>query len=198
VAIGNEVDSYFNGRRGEISQYATLMNNIRPVIERLWPGAQVTVNFTWESAGHIRDYRAITDTMDVFSYTYYPLNPDFTVKNVGEIEGHIRTMVDSAQGRPLILQELGYPSGSLNKSSEDLQAQFVERSLRASKSHGSKIIAINYLWMSDLPDSVVEEFAKYYNLPGVERFKSYLATMGMLDKEGRPKKAWDVFQRESR
>ncbi|HWP86055.1 MAG TPA: hypothetical protein VNN17_12740 [Terriglobia bacterium] len=194
VAIGNEVDQYFKSRGGEIGPYATLLKNITPVVRRLWPGAAVTVNFTWEAAHEMARYRPITDRMEVFSFTYYPLNSDFTVRSPSQIEGHIKTLVQAAAGRPLILQELGYPSGSANRSSEDLQAQFVERSLRAAQSYGDKIIAINYLWMSDLPDSVVEEFAKYYQLPNAEKFKSYLATMGMFDKNGRPKKAWSVFQ----
>lgn len=198
VAIGNEVDQYFKHHQNEVDQYAKLMAAIAPVIRRLWPNAQVTVNFTWEAADRVRDYQPIFDQMDVVSFTYYPLNPDFTVKNVSEIDGHFRKLSEAAGRKRIILQELGYPSGAANKSSEEKQAQFIERSIRAARALGNQMIAMNFLWMSDLPDSVVEEFAKYYNLPNADRFKSYLATMGMFDTQGRPKQAWSVFQKEAR
>lgn len=197
VAIGNEVDQYFKNHRNEIGPYANLMRGIAPVIRRLWPNAQVTVNFTWEAADRVSDYKPIFDQMDVVSFTYYPLNPDFTVKSVNEIDGHFRKLAEAAAGKKIVLQELGFPSGAANRSSEEKQAQFVERSIRAARSLGDKVVAMNFLWMSDLPDSVVEEFAKYYNLPNADRFKSYLATMGMFDTQGRPKPAWSVFQKEA-
>lgn len=198
VAIGNEVDQYFKNHRGEIGQYATLMREITPVIHRLWPNAKVTVNFTWEAAKEMRDYRPILDTMEIASFTYYPLNPDFTVKSVDQVEGHLDSLIRAADGRKVILQEIGYPSGTANGSSDQQQADFVERAIRAAKSRSNSIVGMNFLWMSDLPDSVVEEFAKYYKLPNAEKFKSYLATMGLFDKNGKPKPAWEAWRREAR
>ncbi|MBM3738430.1 MAG: hypothetical protein FJW39_21830 [Acidobacteria bacterium] len=59
------------------------------------------------------------------------------------------------------------------------------------------VMAANFVWMSDLPDSVVEDLTKYYSLAGNSNFREYLATLGYFDKNGRAKPAWDVLRREA-
>jgi hypothetical protein len=51
--------------------------------------------------------------------------------------------------------------------------------------------------MSDLPDNVTQQLSEYYKLPGADRFKAFLATMGLHDTLGRPKPAWQVYRSEA-
>jgi hypothetical protein len=50
--------------------------------------------------------------------------------------------------------------------------------------------------MSDFSDQQANNFARYYgeNVPGVDRFRAFLKTLGMFDDHGRPKKSWQVFK----
>jgi hypothetical protein len=57
---------------------------------------------------------------------------------------------------------------------------------------------VNFTFMSDFSDSLVKSFTAYYRMPGVERFGSFLKTLGMFDDQGRPKKAWPVFEKKVR
>src|SRR6185369_465623 len=96
-------------------------------------------------------------------------------------------------GKDVFIQEVGYPSDAKNASSEDKQAQFIQNFFRAMEQQ-PKIVAANFVWMSDLPESVVNEFSKFYRLANSDRFKAYISTLGLFDRSGRPKKGWAAFQ----
>ena len=52
------------------------------------------------------------------------------------------------------------------------------------------------LFMSDLPKAMVEFFGGYYGSQNAA-FKAYLETLGLRERSGKPKPAWDVFRREA-
>jgi hypothetical protein len=60
------------------------------------------------------------------------------------------------------------------------------------------VIGMTYLFMSDLPKALVESFGQYYNQPGSDKFKAFLATLGLFDGSGNPKPAWEVFERNTK
>ena len=76
-----------------------------------------------------------------------------------------------------------------------MQAEFYGDVIRALE-ESDKFVFVNFFLMSDLPDEMVNDFAKYYKLPDVDLFKSYLQTLGIFDKNGNPKPAWYVLKRE--
>ena len=106
-------------------------------------------------------------------------------------------MIDAGGKHKVLFQEIGCPSATRLNSSEERQGHFLEQAFHVLKENKDRIIAANILWMSDLPDSLVDQFGKYYSLPGNENFKAYLATLGLFDKQGKPKLAWKVFEREA-
>jgi hypothetical protein len=199
LAIGNEVDSYFKSRGREIEPYARMLDGVRSTITSGFPDAQFTVNFTRDAASDLdRKYRPLSDRGDFVSFTYYPLNFNFTMKAPSSADGDIKAMVDAAGSRQMLLQEVGYASSERLKSSEEKQAEFYRNVFAALERHQGRIIAANFLFMSDLPESTVEELGNYYRLPLFKgNFKAYLATLGLFDREGRPKPAWDVFRQSA-
>ena len=50
--------------------------------------------------------------------------------------------------------------------------------------------------MVDLQEWMVYDFAKYYDLKGQVNFKAYFATLGLFDRTGRSKSAWEVLKTE--
>jgi len=99
-------------------------------------------------------------------------------------------MVDLAKGRPLILQEVGYPSSAILSSSDQKQAQFVTQVFRAWKANGNRIPFLNFFLLHDLPTQSCIELAKYYGLPSDRNFQSFLCSLGLRQSDGRPKLAW--------
>jgi hypothetical protein len=197
LTVGNEVDSYFNARRNDIAPYARLIAAIAGPAHELFPDALFSVNFTAGAAAQIDRYRAITDLLDVLSFSYYPLNADFTMRDPGVADTDVRQMVEAARGKRVLFQEIGYASATRLRSSEERQAEFLGRVFGAVRAHADRIEHARILFMSDLPQSVVDTLASYYKAPNSENFKAYLQTLGLFDQQGRPKAAWSVFEREA-
>ena len=82
-------------------------------------------------------------------------------------------------------------------SSEEIQARFLENVFTTLKENRERVLAANILWMSDIAQSLVDQFGEYYKLPNSENFKAFLGTLGLSDRNGKPKAAWSVFQREA-
>ncbi len=198
ITLGNEVDSYFNSRRSDITRYARLLEAVTPEVRALFPGAPLSVNFTAGAAAHMERYRSILDRIDVVSFSYYPLNPDFTMRAPSAAGDDIRGMVEAAQGKDVLFQEIGYASASRLNSSEAKQAEFLQQVFAALSAHASRVVHARILFMSDLPQPVVDSLASYYKAPHSENFKAYLETLGLFDQQGRPKLAWRVFEREAK
>ncbi len=198
VAIGNEVNAYFDDRKAEIDQYARLLDRVIGTVRTSFPGALFTVNFTSDAVSRLQsDYKAITSKVDFISFTYYPLNADFAVKEVDQVKIDLQRMIDAAGDRKVLFQEIGCPSARSLKSSEEKQAKILEQVFHVLKENKDRVMAANILWMSDIPDSLVEQFGQYYQLPNSENFKAYLATLGLFDQQGKAKLAWRVFEREA-
>lgn len=198
VAIGNEVDVYFATHQSEIAEYALLLRRVLPVVREQFPEALFTVNVSFGGISRLDTLREITDLIDCYSFTYYPMNDDFTMRAPASILEDLPRMVAAAGQKPLILQEVGYASAERLNSSNAKQAEFVTRVFEALRQHRGRVMGAAFLFMSDLPPTTVDELTRYYKLSNSENFKAYLATLGLRTTNGTPKPAWDAFVREGR
>jgi hypothetical protein len=199
IAIGNEVDPYFMKHLDEVNAYHQLLINIFPVVKKLFPGATVTVNFTFEALSHLnKELKPLFDIGEIFSVTYYPLNPDFTVRQPDVIKSDFKLIMAAASTKRVMFQEVGYPSAELLGSSPDKQALFLDMFFDQLRKSQPQAIGMTYLFMSDLPKSLVDSFGDYYNQPGSDKFKAFLATLGLFDGAAKPKPGWSVFERNAK
>jgi hypothetical protein len=198
VMIGNEIDGYFKGHRDQVADYAALFRAGADKVKQIVPGVPVSTTITFDGTSLADSlFKGLLGECDFFSVTYYPLRPDFTVRDPGDVAKDISKIIAAAGGKPILLQEVGYPSGSLNGSSEEKQAQVFGNVLDQLNAHRAQFIGANFFLMSDLSDPVVDGLAQYYSLPNADRFKSFLKTLGMFDGEGHPKKSWEAFRQKA-
>lgn len=198
VSVGNEVDDYFKSHQDQIAAYRTLLDRIRPTLKEAFPKAQFTVNFTFGGlAGLHKEFKPITDAVDFYSFTYYPMHGDFTFRNPGVANGDIHKMVEAAGNHKVFFQEIGYSSSKVVASSQAQQAQFLKNVFAALREYRSHIIAAHFVWMSDIALSLVNHFGEYYKLPNSDKFKAFLASLGYFQRDGKPKAAWKVFEQEA-
>ena len=199
IAIGNEVDAYFQNHKGEIGEYAELIQSVLPTVHELFPGAAFTINFTHFALGEInRLYAPLTALVDFYSWTYYPINADFTFQNPNSAAKDIGNLIQAAGDKMVLFQEIGYASAPEVNSSEDNQAQFLQNVFEALRTNKSRIIAANFVWMSDLPQKVVDDLTAYYRAGNAAKMKAFLGSLGYWNTSGKPKKAWSVFEREAK
>ncbi len=198
VSIGNEVDPYFESHRDQIAAYRRMLDAILPTVRSAFPGALFTVNFTFHGLKEMnQSLRPISEIAEFTSLTYYPSNPDFTFRDPAQIPGDFAKMYEAAHGKKVFFQELGYASSEVVNSSGDKQGRFMKNVLDTLAQHRGQTIAAHFVWMSDIPLSLVNTFGDYYKLPNSDKFKAFLASLGYFDREGKPKPAWTVFEKQA-
>jgi len=198
MMVGNEIDPYFAAHQSEVADYKDLYVAASKKIKSLEPGIEVSTAITF--GGLPLTYsllKPLIEISDFLAVTYYPLNPDFTFRDPDTAGGDLFRIIAAAQGKKVLLQEVGYATSALNNSSQEKQAQFFSNVFKSLKSHSSAFWGANFFLMSDLSDSLVNTFAQYYKLPNADRFKSFLKTLGMFDENGNPKKSWEVFCKQA-
>jgi len=197
-AIGNEIDSYFAARPGEIAAYARMLAAVKARVHALHPAAEFTSSFQFLAVGQLRGlYAPIVAQLDQVAFTYYPLAGDFTVRPASSVAGDLQLMLAAAQPRPIFLQEVGYPTSALLGSSPDQQRAFVQAIFEAIRAAGAtRVHGATYLFQADLPEWVVSAIVQAYG-SNSDRFRAFLTTLGLRDDRDQPRPAWDEFIRQA-
>ncbi|HTX43157.1 MAG TPA: hypothetical protein VMC61_00410, partial [Methanocella sp.] len=93
VAIGNEVDVYLGNDAGKWEQYTDFYRATKDHLKADHPGIRVGVKATFDglTKRNVEQLKRLNGESDVILVTYYPLNPDFTVKDPSVVRGDFNT-----------------------------------------------------------------------------------------------------------
>lgn len=186
LQIGNEVDVYLGTNSVAWSKYKTFFDDVSSYAKLLRPNLKVGVTTTL--SGAISDsqkslIQQLNTQADIVAVTYYPMNADFTMKNLSVIQTEIELLVSLYPTKPIYFQEIGYSSGSLYiQSSEEMQKNAVFEVFKVWDLYSTQIPVISWLNLTEWPTSTVDGYGTQYGLcPGVycNAFKEYLATLGV-------------------
>jgi hypothetical protein len=196
ISIGNEVDVYFMNHPAEFPAYVTFYDEIVAYIHQQAPGLAVGVTTTFTNTiGPAKSMVSeLAQNSDVIIFTYYPLQPNFDPQPPGVPLTDFPAMVQFAGGRPVILQEVGYPSAHKLTSSPKLQAQFVQSVFQAWSNAGPAIPFLIYFGMHDFSGKFTRSLVKYYGISDpTHHFAAYLRSLGLRHVNGAPKPGWKAF-----
>jgi len=194
ISVGNEVDAFLNTYPWEWTPYAEFYSNAAAHIHAIAPGIAVGVTMIYDSVRQAPDQANLLNQFsDVWVLTYYPLRSDFTVREPTEPLTDFPAMLQMAGGKPVILQECGYPSSRLNASSQKKQAQFVQYAFQAWRAAGDQMPILSYFALHDFTRQQTKEFTHYYGF-GSSAFRAFLGSLGLHNEWGVPKRSWRVFQ----
>lgn len=196
ISVGNEVDSWLAVHPDEVQPYIEFVASTRDYIHSIEPrmGVGATITYGGIAAGldFIPDLLAVSDAA---AFTYYPLNPDFTVRDPSTAADDLALMVKVAGDLPILFQEIGYPSGYLptpsNNSSPEKQSRFFAEFFAAVERY-PQIRFISVLHLSDWSEDECDFFAGYYGSDAAA-FKEYLCSLGLWTVDGQPKPAYQTF-----
>ncbi|QDU66076.1 hypothetical protein [Engelhardtia mirabilis] len=197
LSVGNEVDTYLGSRPEQQVPYASFVAAAADYTHQLEPklgvGSTVTLNALFQTPALFELLRQVGDNVP---FTYYPVNGDGTVMDPSVVPGHIAAMAAAVAPRPLILQELGYPSGWQQLggigSSLERQRQFVENAFAAFASAGNVRFA-SFLQLGDWGPAELALFQLYYGITD-PLFLEFLGSLGFREHfTGAPKPAYDQF-----
>jgi hypothetical protein len=193
LSIGNEVDVYLSAHPAQWDAYTRFYRSAVAEAHALAPWIKVGVTTTFDGlTSDAPRIRRLNSASDVQIMTYYPLGAHFAVRSPTSPLVDFRTMLSFTRGRPLVLQEVGYPSARRLNSSPTKQARFVRAVYRAWAQAGSRIPFLNFFLLHDLTRPTCEQLGRYYGLSD-ENFLAYLCSLGLRRADGSPKPAWTAF-----
>lgn len=201
LLIGNEVDQYFaDVNPNALESYSHLLEMAREHVRQIEPQLAVGVTLTGDEVlAQGEKFEALHQVTDVIPFNFYPLTAEFTVMPLEDIPAALNAYLDVYGDRPVIIQELGCPSGDALESSLDYQQQCFEvlfETLRLYPQVRFVTVFTLHDWDAQTCESVMdflglsdEELPALY----MDRIHDYLCTLGLLDADFAPKPAWDVF-----
>ena len=197
LSIGNEVDEYLS-RNQEWASYRSFYEDAAAHVRARAPWLKVGVTSTFDGANFKfpGEVAALNAASDVFILTYYAVDERFLPEASRSPLDDLPRAVALAGGRPLVLQEVGYPSSATLSSSERQQADFVSSVFAAWRSTAN-IPYLNFSLMHDYGRAHCSTLPRFYRLPGNARFEAFLCSIGLREADGRPKLGWAALEREA-
>ena len=194
VALGNEVDTYFSAHTTEWGAYKSLVEDARTYLKSIKPNLIVGVTTTFDGATSkfVSQVKDLNANMDAIMLTYYPISSGFVPREPNTVVGDVAKMVDAAGGKPLVLQEWGYPSSTSLGSSEAKQAEFIYNSLVELEKQGvSKFPFVSFFKYRDWNESHVQSIT---GQKAGQPFFEFMSSLGMKKNDGSSKAAFTVVQ----
>lgn len=194
ISIGNEVDVYLENNPSQWPTYQTFYEDAVSHLHQTMPAVKVGVTSTWGglAGSDSSEVLELNTKSDVLILTYYPLEGDSQVLPANSPMTDFPRMVSLAGSKPVVLQEVGYPSGTLNASSEQAEADFVTSAFQAWRAQGIHMPFFNYFILYDFDQPTCAALDAYYGVSD-PAFTSYLCTLGLRHSDGSVKPAWNSF-----
>ncbi|WP_092784123.1 hypothetical protein [Jannaschia pohangensis] len=190
ISIGNEVDATLTDATRPA--YARFFAATRAHARTLRPDVPVTVTQTYAGLMATPGARELANLGDGWAVTYYPLEPDFTVRDPDTVPTDMAGLRSLATP-PIWLVEAGFPSDGCGAGSPAAQARFFDLVLEETRDFAF----VNLTWSHDIGDAEVETYTEYYGV-GTPCFARYLGSLGLKASDDRPKPAFDAMVRRAR
>ena len=200
LSIGNEVDCYLHDHPLEWAPYKDFYVDAANYARSLDPAIQVGVTATGYGAlnGELIGMQSLNEASDVVIFTYYPLliseNYTIAMKPPSVVASDFKRMLEVAGTHPLVMQEVGYAAAAISQGSEDLQAEFVGDVFDVWKANRDRMPFLNFFMLHDFPVQTCNEFAAYFKIAHPDSFKGFFCSLGFVQSNGVPRKAWSTLQ----
>lgn len=194
VNLANEVDFYFFERPGEVDPFRQFFRAGSDAMRRVQPGVSTGVVFAHDSIRYTdRVLNRLKDLGDHVAFTYYNLD-GLKARPAFEAGIDIPDMVNKAGGKPVIITEIGSSSSLQAGSSPEEQSLFFAVAFDALYRLSGRVQAARVFQLSDLPGEAVDFLARSLGQSSNAAFVAHLGALGIFDKGGEPKPAWEMFK----
>lgn len=194
VSLGNEVDTYFNTHSGEWTAYQALVEDARSYLKSLRPAVTVgvTTTFKGSTSTWAAEVVALNNKLDAMMLTYYPLEGNgFFPRAPNTVASDVAKMMDVSMGKPVVIQEWGYPSSTSLGSTDAMQADFMLQSLVELQKQGTaKFPFVSFFKYRDW--STVHA-ASLTNQSAGQPFFEFMSSLGLKRHDGSSKEALNII-----
>lgn len=186
LEIGSEMDVYLGSSAPQWAQYTTFYAAVAAHAKTLRSNLKVASEATFDGlTGHAATYlQTLNAYSDYIAISYYPLNPDFTVKPIASISTDFAKIIALYPSKPLYFTQYGYPSSAACNSSNALQSQFVQQTFTSWDEYADHIKMIDFTWMHDLSEASLDYYSQYYGISD-KKFLGFLGSLGLRTYSGK-------------
>lgn len=185
ISIGNEIDVAFGLDQRMWADYKSFYDSVVSYLHLKYPAIRLGVAMSFDGlTTYARDFAlAMNEKSSVIMVNDYPMFPGYLVKDPSSVRVSFDLLARLYPDRPIHFTEIGYPSSPVNFSSDDKQKSFVDEVFKAWDAHAAQIEYLSFSWLTDLPQSRVDDYRKYYNISGLG-FGEFLRTLGLRSYPG--------------
>ena len=146
------------------TEYTEFFNAVVPHVREKFPGVIVGSKITYDGLINIAgNAKRLNNLADAVLLTYYPLNQgEFTVHDPSTIHDDFKRIIELYPDKKIYFSEIGYPSGELNASSEEKQADFIRQTFLAWDIYKSRVPLLNFQWLHDASPATIAGWQSYY------------------------------------
>lgn len=180
LIIGSEVDVYLSGNALLWNQYTNFYSSVAAYARYLRPSLKVTCEATMNgiTGADSSFLKTLHHASDCIAISYYPLNPDYTVKPVTVIQTDFAKVISIYPDISISFSQYGYPSSASCLSSDEQQAQFITQTFTSWDAYANHIRSIEFTWLHDISASAVNYYESYYGVSD-SGFLDYLGSLGL-------------------
>jgi hypothetical protein len=136
----------------------------------------------------------LLDASDMLMVSYAPMTDTYRATPSDAIPADLDQMLFAAEGKPLVITELGYPSSDLIGSSEDAQAEFVGRLLQEVTLRRNAVSFVGWGALHDPAPAWCQARAAACGHPDSLELYVYWCSTGLRTRQGSTKPSFDEFR----
>ena len=202
ISVGNEPDNHFEENPAFAAEVAGFTAAAREHAATVDPAVAISMTLTYGSVDTYDVSDQVVDAMDVVTFNLYCQGEDGDVLQADSVAARVSAMLDTADGKPVVVQELGCPAGwddmpTTIAASPENQATFFEAFAEQMQVQ-PQLRAAFIFQMLDWSPALTQLFAEELEAGGfdqatIDLFTESLGTIGLChwtDATCRP--AWDV------
>lgn len=193
--LANEIDTYLVAHPAESTPFTTFLRTGKALVGERASSVVTGVVFAFDS-WRLSDtvFRTLYPLISEVSFTYYDANsqvPGSIQRDPAGVPFDFADMLNAANGKPLVLTEVGYTSSTAVASSTAQQQNFYSMMLTQFAAAGGKLGGATFSFMSDFPSATIAALTAQYGLGSP--WVSWVSGLGLFDSQGNPKPAWTTF-----
>ena len=175
---------------------------LNTAIKKEYPAIEVGTSYSYDHLKEGDNFAAFLASNklvgDFVAFTYYNIDYDYKLQNLGEVERDFKEMLEYAGNKKLAIMSTGYGAADHLNSDEEIQASFVQKFVDFVGEHRALISFANYFTYHDPPAEYCDALATA-QLPGVvsseqQRWADWLCSSGLKNEFREKRVAWYIWQ----
>lgn len=206
VIIGGGIDAHFRYEEVLIPTYKDLFNNVYEKIKEKHPNVKIGNSFSLNSVMEQRLEHIVSELSmgDFVAFTYFPVDSlNEIVKTPNDARADLEKIFDLVPDKKISLFELSWSTSDFVGGNEQDQSDFIPIAYDFYKDNESKIEFFTWYRQHDRPEGTCEiDLSQIEGFVGIgtsefvaERLGHYICNAGLIDANGKPKPAWNEFEK---